>query len=64
MSTYEKLTYLKLLFIANEKRLNKPDDFNNNLISITPNDRFSTHVGACSVSLVGKIQSAEWDKLT
>ena len=25
---------------------------------------FFTHVGACSVSLVGKIQSAEWDKLT
>ena len=23
-----------------------------------------THVGACSVSLVGKIQSAEWGKLT
>lgn len=41
MSTYEKLTYLKLLFIANEKRLNKPDDFHNNLISITPDDRFS-----------------------
>lgn len=41
MSTYEKLTYLKLLFIANEKRLNKPDDFHNNLISITPDDYFS-----------------------
>ena len=23
-----------------------------------------THVGACSVSLIGKIQSAGWDKLT
>lgn len=41
MTIDEKLTYLKLVFIANEKRLNKPDDFNNNLISITPNDRFS-----------------------
>lgn len=41
MSTYEKLTYLKLLFIANEKRLNKHDDFHNNLISITPDDYFS-----------------------
>ena len=41
MSVDEKLTYLKLLFIANEKRLNKPDDFHNNLISITPDDKFS-----------------------
>ena len=41
MSIDEKLTYLKLVFIANENRLNKPDAFNNNLNSITPNDRFS-----------------------
>ena len=41
MSADEKLTYLKLLFIANEKRLNKPDDFHNKLISITPDDKFS-----------------------
>ena len=41
MSVDEKLTYLKLLFIANEKRLNKPNDFHNNLISITPDDKFS-----------------------
>jgi len=41
MSIEEKLTYLKLLFIANEKRLNKPDDFHNNMISITPDDKFS-----------------------
>lgn len=41
MSVDEKLTYLKLLFIANEKRLNKPNDFHNNLLSITPDDIFS-----------------------
>lgn len=41
MSVDEKLIYLKLLFIANEKRLNKPNDFHNNLISITPDDKFS-----------------------
>ncbi len=41
LSIDEKLTYLKLLFIANEKRLNKPNDFHNNLISITPDDIFS-----------------------
>lgn len=41
MTVDEKLTYLKLLFIANEKRLNKPNDFHNNLISITPDDKFS-----------------------
>ena len=41
MSIDEKLTYLKLVFIANEKRLNKPVDFNKNLDSITPNDKFS-----------------------
>ena len=41
MSVDEKLTFLKLLFIANEKRLNKPDVFHNNLISITPDDKFS-----------------------
>ena len=41
MSVDEKLTYLKLLFIANEKRLNKPNDFHNNLLSITPDDKFS-----------------------
>ena len=41
MSVDEKLTYLKLLFIANEKRLNKPNDYHNNLLSITPDDKFS-----------------------
>lgn len=41
MSVDEKLTYLKLLFIANEKRLNKPNDFHNNLLSISPDDKFS-----------------------
>ena len=40
MSTYEKLTYLKLLFIANEKRLIKPNDSHYNLISSTQNDKF------------------------
>ena len=40
MSIEEKLTYLKLLLIANEKRLNKPNDYHNNLISITPDDKF------------------------
>ena len=43
------------------------------LSSATPEERYRamelatywvTHVGACSVSLVGKIQSAEWGKLT
>lgn len=38
MTVDEKLTYLKLLFIANEKRLNKPNDFHNNLISIKQDD--------------------------
>ncbi len=41
MSVDEKLIYLKLLFIANEKRLNKPNDFHNNLLSISPDDKFS-----------------------
>ena len=41
MSVDEKLLYLKLLFIANEKRLNKPNDFHNNLLSISPDDKFS-----------------------
>jgi len=41
MSIDEKLTYLKLLFIANEKRLIKPNNFHNNLLSITPDDKFS-----------------------
>ena len=41
MSIEEKLTYLKLFFIANEKRLNKPNDFHNNLTSITPDDKFT-----------------------
>lgn len=40
MSTYEKLTYLKLLFIANEKRLIKPNDSHYNLISTSQNDKF------------------------
>lgn len=41
MSVNEKLIYLKLLFIANEQRLYKHDDFHNNLVSITPDDKFS-----------------------
>ena len=41
MSVDEKLIYLKLLFIANEQRLYKHDDFHNNLVSITPDDKFS-----------------------
>ena len=41
MSVNEKLLYLKLLFIANGKRLNIPDDFHKNLMSITPDDIFS-----------------------
>ena len=41
MSVNEKLLYLKLLFIANGKRLNKSNDFHKNLKSITPNDIFS-----------------------
>ena len=41
MSVDEKIIYLKLLFIANEKRLKKPNDFYKNLISITPDDIFS-----------------------
>lgn len=34
MAVDEKITYLKLLFIANEKRLNKHSDYHNNLQSI------------------------------
>lgn len=41
MSVNEKLLYLKLLFIANGKRLNIPEDFHKNLMSITPDDIFS-----------------------
>lgn len=41
MSVNEKLLYLKLLFIANGKRLNKSNDFHKNLKSITPDDIFS-----------------------
>lgn len=41
MTVDEKLTYLKLLFIANEKRLNKHSDYHNNLLSITPDDKYS-----------------------
>ena len=41
MTVDEKLTYLKLIFIANEKRLNKHSDFHNNLLSITPDDKYS-----------------------
>ena len=40
LSVDEKLTYLKLLFIANEKRLNKKSDYHDNLLSITPGDQF------------------------
>ena len=41
MSIDEKLSYLKLLFIANEKRLNKSNDYHNKLLSITQDDIFS-----------------------
>lgn len=41
MTVDEKLTYLKLIFIANEKRLNKHSDFHNNLLSITADDKYS-----------------------
>lgn len=41
MSVDEKLLYLKLLLIANEKRLKKPNAYYNNLLSIKPDDIFS-----------------------
>lgn len=41
MSVNEKLLYLKLLFIANGKRLNIPEDYHKNLMSIKPDDIFS-----------------------
>ena len=41
MSVDEKLTYLKLLLIANEKRLYKSKIFHDNLIKIMPDDIFS-----------------------
>ena len=41
MTVDEKLTYLKLVLIANEKRLNKHSDYHNNLLLITPDDKYS-----------------------
>ncbi len=41
MTVDEKLTYLKLLFIANEKRLCKNSEYHNDLKLITPDDQFS-----------------------
>ena len=41
MTVDEKIIYLKLILIANEKRLNKHSDYHNNLQSITPDDQFS-----------------------